>query len=1342
MTRYGTLSGDDDDDCGGGGGGVCGDAALQYESPSSAAAGGLAASDVYTPLLRDDSTVVERDGLRCKCPIGEAKASLLSRILFLFVRPVVALSRARRLHLEDMWPLAQENKSENASQRFRAEYATTRNLLKSIVRTELPTICISALFASLSVLCVSVVPLLLFRLLTLAMKSDSTDSMGEILLILAGIHCGVVMGEIFGRHCNFRMFKAQLRAVTSIRSLLFEKSIEKSHRNSCRKGRGIAAIATIYSSNLTIVSWWITRLHITWMAATKLVVLLLILNVTLHVSGMVIIVSLTAICGVMLLMTIVSTHVGQKCIKKRAKTLNAINECFKGIQAVKLHAWEKKIDQKIMRARKKEEQKHFRAVVFRTVRFCFVWESPALASVAIFYFLATHDKYFSPATVFTALVLFDRIQIEIYALIYAIRVYVDGIAALRRIQKYLRHCDALAKSEVLQVDVTKRYSPNIVVAIDRACYAEGMHRSELVLTNVNVRVHRGELVVVHGKAGAGKSTLLSSLLGEVVRVKGEVYVSANCKVAYCSEEPWLQTLSVRDNILFGAGYDESRYMRVLDACCLLADLSTLPDGEDTKVGPKGINLSGGQQGRIALARALYSDADLFVLDCPLASADAIVQSDVFRKCFLELLRYKTIILATHNPEIISSEFVDRLWEVDAMTVKEIDRNARSEKSKAADTSRRVRRLADIPPWRTTATAARHEEISSLDLDFGSPTSSRFSPADQTILQRRIRRSIGKEPGVNQVAQRSPFSLEIAKEVLWSKRGWKSSVVSATLLLVYSGLGVAKNFWLVHWSNLTLMRDAMLHAATVYGLLICIAFLAILSATLVLCYAIFLRSQAFFKGMTNSLLHAPMSFFYRTPIGEILLRYSRDMQASDLTILYHITHLLRSLLSIVTGVGTICYLLGGTGTLIAVATVYVCREIIDDRLFAQVFTVQDKLDAVNLNYVAEALDGSAVIRAFGTHHLQRFRLQHGQMLDKSSRIAYAVEAFNDWTLIRYSLIVGIFLALVAVILAYGSLTPSALGLVLHCIFNIQHDLISFSTGLMNATVNLTSISNVLDFQQIEPEEDETSKVPLLESAEWPTQGDIVFERVWFQYILDAANNHDTPFALRDVSFSIAGGEKVGVVGRTGSGKSSLAMALFRVHDATRGRILVDGVDICRLRLSDLRSRLCIIPQSPLFYRCSVRSYLDPFDEFDDTQLWQALKKTGLSGSQAVDENRQHLRVKSLTKQLHENGENWSLGERQMLVLARALLKPSRVLILDEAFSSVDQGSDTFLLDVIDKEFVLSTVFLITHRLDQVLGFDRIIVMQDGAVVECGSAEDLVANPESAFYEFLETTLLTF
>ncbi|KUF97405.1 hypothetical protein AM588_10011559 [Phytophthora nicotianae] len=306
----------------------------------------------------------------------------------------------------------------------------------------------------------------------------------------------------------------------------------------------------------------------------------------------------------------------------------------------------------------------------------------------------------------------------------------------------------------------------------------------------------------------------------------------------------------------------------------------------------------------------------------------------------------------------------------------------------------------------------------------------------------------------------------------------------------------------------------------------------------------------------------------------------------------------------------------------------------------------------------------------------------------------------------------------------------LGLMLYYVFTINSDVYTLSSKLLEVALCLLNVERVRKYGLIEPELQSYEGNPLAIPASWPHRGDVVFENVSFSYA-SSSNDDKQSLALCDVSFSVQGGEKIGVVGRTGSGKSSLAMALFRVHPLAKGRILVDGIDASLLTLNALRTNVCIIPQSPLFYRCSVRNYLDPFNEFGDVTLLDALRRCGLKGSMA-----------NLEAELSDNGENWSLGERQMLCLARAVLRPSRIVVLDESFSAVDQTNQSTLLNVLDTAFRDSTLFLITHRLDDVLQFDKILVMQEGQAVEFGPAEDLAADPDSAFYEFLETTLLTY
>jgi ABC-type multidrug transport system fused ATPase/permease subunit len=629
----------------------------------------------------------------------------------------------------------------------------------------------------------------------------------------------------------------------------------------------------------------------------------------------------------------------------------------------------------------------------------------------------------------------------------------------------------------------------------------------------------------------------------------------------------------------------------------------------------------------------------------------------------------------------------------------------------------------------------------------------------------VRRRISRRSATPKASTSSKVGLtrrtvdDLSKDIWWPLHGRNASILACFLFFAYGLIDVAKNLWLVHWSNMTWAPIDMWNAAVVYVILSVGAFVVLLASCAVIFYALSRRAKGIFREVTQSLLRAPMAVLYQTPIGEILARYSTDMQTIDGMMSFPLVFMFRSTVSIAAALGTMCYLLGAMGVVFAALTVYLCRGMVDKRLFAQVFTLRARLDAADLNFVSETLDGAAVIRSFGADQVQRVCLHHGKMVDDRSRIATVVEVFTHWLYIRRSLLVAVFLFCLALLLAHGGLQASTLGLMLHCIYSVQRDFVSFSVGILNTSVSMFSIANLKKFQHIPPEEALDNKGAHLRTGaplQWPSSGSVVFDHVFFAYDRGTDSSAAPTLALKDVSFSIAGGEKIGIVGRTGSGKSSLAMAMLQIHSLQRGRILIDGADIGRLHLRDIRSRICIIPQTPLFYRCSIRRYLDPFKEFGDEALWEVLVKTGLCdapgtasvGHEAALEETctgvpaGRVVVTSLDMRLAENGENWSMGERQMLVLARSLLKPARVLILDEAFSSVDQDCDKRLLAVVEKEFASSTILLITHRLDQVLGFDRIIVMQDGVVAECGAAEDLVTDPDSAFFEFLETTLLTY
>lgn len=539
-----------------------------------------------------------------------------------------------------------------------------------------------------------------------------------------------------------------------------------------------------------------------------------------------------------------------------------------------------------------------------------------------------------------------------------------------------------------------------------------------------------------------------------------------------------------------------------------------------------------------------------------------------------------------------------------------------------------------------------------------------------------------------------------------------------------------------WSDRVDRGDvsSMEHSANIYAALVISSMISGFASSVLHAHAMANSANRMFHEMTVALLRAPMTFFYSTPVGELFNRYFNDVRVLDTTFALAFMAMFRSAVTILAADGILWYFTGIAGTSIIFIVLYVIKEFMTLGFLVGLLQISFRAEAANLNFISEALDGSATIRAFGQKQVDRFRVEHGVLSDELMKGQYHTEAFNSFVLIRCDRVLGIHMLLLMFLLSMHNVSPAELGLMLYYVFTINSDVYTLSSKLLEVALCLLNVERVRKYGLIEPELQSYEGNPLTIPASWPHRGDVVFEHVSFSYA--SSSNVELPdekqsLALCDVNFSVEGGEKIGVVGRTGSGKSSLAMALFRVHPLPKGRILVDGLDASLLTLNALRTNVCIIPQSPLFYRCSVRNYLDPFNEFGDVALLNALRRCGLKGSMA-----------NLEAELSDNGENWSLGERQMLCLARAVLRPARIVVLDESFSAVDQANQSTLLNVLDTAFQDSTLFLITHRLDDVLQFNKILVMQEGQAVEFGPAEDLAADPDSAFYEFLETTLLTY
>ncbi|CAK4530088.1 unnamed protein product [Aphanomyces euteiches] len=783
--------------------------------------------------------------------------------------------------------------------------------------------------------------------------------------------------------------------------------------------------------------------------------------------------------------------------------------------------------------------------------------------------------------------------------------------------------------------------------------------------------------VVHGKVGSGKSSLCLAILGELYQTQGTSGVQGS--IAYCPQDPWIQQMTVRDNILFGSPLDARKYSRVVDACGLLADFEAMAHGDLTMVGSKGSTLSGGQKARISLARACYSDADIVILDSPLAAIDAVVQKEIMTKCIETLLKTKTVILVTHNPDVINAESVNRLVEVEngCLTYSVLKKsNALLSEGFEAHSLRENLPFQSATKVHDVESAEAEEWREEGDVNFA-VYASYISACGGTPL------------------------------VLWI----------CMIQILWQTCQIASDVWLGVWSTSADAAARTNWYIGVYSALCIGSVLMVLLRTLVVATSGLKSSTTLFDKMTLSLLGTSMPFFDLNPFGRIINRYADDISTID-----------TGLADVFGGVTTMCFALFGSlltsaaaiqwGGVLIIPFLYLYFQV--GKLYLQPSRELSRLtnvtDSPVYSYLSEVEQGFTSIRAFGSKYLERAKERHGQHVDLNNRIRFAKEVINSWFDLRIMLQGTAIVAIVASGLVYfrPSLTAGLVGLAFNYVLMADASIVDLVKTYSWLEICMVAPERVLEYCNLHSED------PCGDSktAFMLKQGAIEFNQVQLRY------KPTGELVLKDVTCSIRGGEKIGIVGRTGAGKSSLTMVLFRMYPIESGSILIDGRDISTIPKQELRRQLSIIPQSPVLFKGTLHQYLDPFGSFDDAALWSGVAKAGL-----------HKLVskmpEKLSTQLADKGSNLSVGERQMLCLARALLVQSKIIVLDEATAAMDHETDEQLQRVISTEFADATVLTIAHRLHTVMHSDRIMVMDGGRVVEMDSPRALLAKEDGVF-----------
>lgn len=815
------------------------------------------------------------------------------------------------------------------------------------------------------------------------------------------------------------------------------------------------------------------------------------------------------------------------------------------------------------------------------------------------------------------------------------------------------------------------------------------------LNNVSLTIESGELVAVVGPVGCGKSTLFESLLGEVRMIEGKVIWGGDGKVAYCPQSSWIQAASVRENIVFGRPYDAERYWEVIKMCELESDLVILPQGDFTEIGEKGTSLSGGQKARVGLARALYFDASTYMLDDPLSAVDPHVAKALFNNAILGLkAKGKTVLLATHAIHVLPQ--TDRIITmldgeiVESGTYNDLE-HANGAFSKLVE---------------EFGGQEQEEEAEEEGIEDGSKAKKIYHRSDMTDFT-------GKKTALMDQEERNTGTVEnsVWGGFLKAGNGWILLPLLLLSVVLMQGATVMNSYWLVWWQTDNFNQPSGFYMGIYAALGVAQAIFTFIMGAISGFFTYYAARNLHAEAI-HRVLYAPLNTFYDVqPKGRILNRFTKDIDTIDNTLPDSMRMAISTLGSVFGAIVLITVLTHYF--IVAVAAVlifYVGSSVLYQRGAREVKRLDAVLRSSLYSHFSETLSGLATVRAY--QETARFKADHMRHVDVENRAYFFTICNQRFLGIRLDFMGAILVFVTALLATVGANTinPAQVGLALSFMLTVSQAFswatrqVSEVLNDMNSAERIQHYANEL-IQEAPQEVEEAHLEP-----SWPQKGGIEFEDVVLRY------RAGLPIVLKGVTMSVVGGEKTAIVGRTGAGKSSLLTCLLRLIELESGSITIDGVDISKIGLKELRSRIGYLPQEPILFSGTIRSNLDPFGIYDDARLNDALKRSYLVSSESSGTHGNQSNTLSLETPLEEEGGNLSLGQRSLVSLARALVKDSQIILLDEATASVDVQTDALIQETIRKEFAHKTLLTIAHRLRTIISYDKIAVFDKGMLAE--------------------------
>ena len=1099
-------------------------------------------------------------------------------------------------------------------------------------------------------------------------------------------------------------------------------------------GWGNGRVVNLMSTDTYRIDQASGMFHMVWTSPVAITITLVVLLINLTYS---------ALAGFALL--VIGIPALTKAIKllfSRRRAINKITdqrvsltqEILQAVRFVKYFGWESSFLERISQIRRREIRAIQLLLTIRNAINAVSMSLPIFASMLSFitYSLSKHELEAAP--IFSSLALFNSLRMPLNLLPLVIGQVVDAWSSMGRIQDFLiaeeqnddfvwdmqgkyavsmEHADFTWERTITQ-DPDKKTSPKLnkkqikeIKDAEKAATSgtitadskRGEDSSSTLtqvepfkLHNLEFSVGRNELIAVIGGVGSGKSSLLAALAGDMRRTNGSVTMGATR--AFCPQYAWIQNTSVRENILFGKPYDRKWYDAVIDACALRPDIEMLPNGDMTEIGERGITVSGGQKQRLNIARAIYFNSDIVLMDDPLSAVDAHVGRHIFDKAICGLLKDKCRILATHQLHVLSR--CDRIIWMQEGHIETVDTFANLMNNNEAF-------------QKLMANTAQEEKVKTEEV---------VDEDDVEDEKKEAKKRKANKRGAALMQQEERAVKSVSWNVYIAYVRASGSVLYAPmvflLLVVSQGANITTSLWLSWWTSNKFGFTTGQYIGGYAGL-------GVVQALMMFIFSVTLTtlgtraSRVMLQDAMTRVLRAPMSFFDTTPLGRITNRFAKDVDIMD----NNLTDAMRMYfftLAMITSVFILIIVyfhyfaiaLGPLFLMFLFSASYYrssAREIKrhESVLRSEVFA-----------RFGEGVSGTASIRAYGLRDY--FINGIHKSVDQMNSAYYLTFSNQRWLSVRLDLIGNllVFTTGILVVTSRFNVSPSIGGLVLSYILSIVQ-MIQFTVRQLAEVENAMVSTERLYYYGTELDEEPPLHMKGIPDS-WPQKGEIVFNEVQMRY------RDGLPLVLQGLNMIVAGGERIGIVGRTGAGKSSIMSTLFRLVELSGGSISIDGINIAQVGLKDLRTRLAIIPQDPTLFRGTIRSNLDPFNEHTDLELWSALRQSDLVDANANLDDKTHGRI-HLDGVVEEEGLNFSLGQRQLMALARALVRGSQIIVCDEATSSVDMDTDQKIQQTIQTGFKGKTLLCIAHRLKTIINYDRICVMEQGRIAELDTPVNL-------------------